>query len=72
MHNPYFDPSYQPYTQSVLIGTSVLFIVLPIAAVALRFYSRALVQARLGMDDWITIPSMVICIGLAANQIIGK
>ena len=72
MHNPYFDPSYQPYTKSVLIGTSVLFIVLPVAAVALRFYSRALVQARLGMDDWITIPSMVICIGLAVNQIIGK
>ena len=72
MHNPYFDPSYQPYTKSVLIGTSVLFIVLPVAAVALRFYSRELVQARLGMDDWITIPSMVICIGLAVNQIIGK
>ena len=72
MGNPYFDPGYQPYTQSVLVGTSVLFIILPIVAVALRFYSRALVQAQLGIDDWITIPSMIICIGLAINQIIGE
>ncbi|KAG9252367.1 uncharacterized protein F5Z01DRAFT_224685 [Emericellopsis atlantica] len=70
MGNPYFDPEYQPYTPSVLIGTSVLFMILPIAAVALRFYSRSLVQANLAIDDWITIPSAIICIGLAVNQII--
>ncbi|KAK7748759.1 hypothetical protein SLS53_000783 [Cytospora paraplurivora] len=70
MKNPYFDPDYNPYPRSVLIGTSVLFIFLTIAAVSLRFYSRSLIKAKLGIDDWITIPSMVICIGLAVNQII--
>ena len=72
MGNPYFNPEYQPYTPSVLIGTSVLFMILPVVAVGLRFYSRTLVQANLAIDDWITIPSAIICIGLAINQIIGK
>lgn len=72
MENPYFYPDYQPYSQSVLIGTSVLFVIIPIVAVALRFYSRSLVAAHLGIDDWITIPSMVICIGLAVNQLVGE
>ncbi|KUI59730.1 hypothetical protein VP1G_06966 [Cytospora mali] len=70
MKNPYFNPEYNPYPRSVLIGTSVLFIILPIAAVGLRFYSRSIINARLGIDDWITIPSMLICIGLAVNQIV--
>lgn len=72
MENPYFYPDYQPYPQSVLIGTSVLFVIIPIVAVGLRFYARSLVAARLGIDDWITIPSMVICVGLAVNQLIGE
>lgn len=72
MQNPYLHPDYQPYPRPVLIGTSVLFIIVPIVAVALRFYSRALVAARLEIDDWITIPAAVICIGLAINQLIGE
>lgn len=72
MHNPYFDTEYQPYPPSVLIGTATLFIILPIVAVALRFYSRTLVAAKLAIDDWITIPSAIIIIGLAINQILGK
>lgn len=72
MENPYLHPDYQPYPRPVLIGTSILFIIIPIVAVALRFYSRSLVAARLEIDDWITIPAAVICIGLAINQLIGK
>ncbi|KAF3766659.1 hypothetical protein M406DRAFT_355317 [Cryphonectria parasitica EP155] len=70
MENPYFHPDYQPYPRSVLIGTSILFIITPIVSVGLRFYSRSLVAAHLSIDDWITIPSAIICVGLAINQLI--
>jgi hypothetical protein len=55
----------------VLIGTGILFIIVPIAAVGLRFYARLTCAARLGIDDWITIPAVVICVALAITQIIG-
>lgn len=70
MGNPYLDPTYNPYPPSVLIGTSVLFIIIPIVSVGLRFTARSLTGAYLGIDDWITIPSMIICIGLGVNQIV--
>ncbi|POS70126.1 integral membrane protein [Diaporthe helianthi] len=70
MENPYFNPQYQPYPQSVLIGTSVLFVIVPIVAVALRFYSRSIIGAPLAIDDWITIPAAAICVGLSVNQLI--
>ncbi|KAG8169977.1 hypothetical protein KVR01_000722 [Diaporthe batatas] len=70
MYTPYTDPAYNPYPPSVLLGTSILFIITSIAAVGLRFYSRSLIKTPLSWDDWITIPSMLICIGLSVNQII--
>ncbi|PSR80432.1 hypothetical protein BD289DRAFT_455302 [Coniella lustricola] len=70
MENPYFDPNYQPYSRPVLVGISILFIITPIVAVGLRFYSRSLVGGRLAVDDWITLPAMIICIGLAVNQLV--
>jgi hypothetical protein len=72
MENPYFNPEYQPYPRSVLIGTSVLFVIIPIVAVSLRFYSRSIIGAPLAIDDWITIPAATICIGLSVNQLIGE
>lgn len=72
MENPYFNPDYQPYPRSVVIATSILFVIIPIVAVSLRFYSRSPAGAPLAIDDWITIPSAIICIGLAANQLIGE
>ncbi|OTA81659.1 hypothetical protein M434DRAFT_401328 [Hypoxylon sp. CO27-5] len=70
MLTPYHDPNYNPYPPSVLIGTAVLFIIVPIMAVSLRFYTRLASAASLGIDDWITILSMFICIGLSIIQII--
>ncbi|KUI65602.1 hypothetical protein VM1G_00214 [Cytospora mali] len=70
MGNPYYDPNYNPYPPSVLIGTAILFIIVPIISVGLRFTSRLMASIYLGIDDWITIPSMLICIGLAVTQII--
>ncbi|KAI0122730.1 hypothetical protein F4814DRAFT_458320 [Daldinia grandis] len=70
MPNPYFDPDYNPYSRPVLIGTGILFIFIPILSVGFRFYARSVSLAKLGIDDWITIPSMVICIALSITQII--
>ncbi|KAI0468055.1 hypothetical protein F4859DRAFT_492504 [Xylaria cf. heliscus] len=70
MANPYFDPNYQPYTPSVLIGTAIFFIIISVAVVALRFYARYIALGKLGPDDWVVIPSLLICIGLSATQIV--
>ncbi|RWA03413.1 hypothetical protein EKO27_g11690 [Xylaria grammica] len=70
MANPYFDPNYQPYTPSVLVGTAIFFIIISIVAVAVRFYARWISMAKLGPDDWLIIPSLFICIGLSVIQII--
>ncbi|KAI0201215.1 hypothetical protein F4808DRAFT_130596 [Astrocystis sublimbata] len=67
--NPYYDPTYQPYTPSVLIGSAVFFTILTIVSVALRFYARLSTAARFGVDDWLIIPAALICIGTAAGQI---
>ncbi|KAI1392945.1 uncharacterized protein F4822DRAFT_441687 [Hypoxylon trugodes] len=70
MVNPYFDPNYNPYPPHVLLGTGVLFIIIPILSVGLRFYTRWASGTKVGVDDWITIPSMIICILLSITQII--
>ncbi|KAI0115640.1 hypothetical protein GGR51DRAFT_414774 [Nemania sp. FL0031] len=70
MGNPYYTPSYNPYPQSVLIGTGVLFIIVPVAAVTLRFYARLSTAARLGIDDWLALPAVVLCVAIAIVQII--
>ncbi|KAI0396808.1 hypothetical protein F5Y17DRAFT_59876 [Xylariaceae sp. FL0594] len=70
MSNPYYTPSYNPYPQSVLVGTGVLFIIVPIVAVSLRFYARLTTAARLGPDDWITLPAATLIVALAIVQII--
>ncbi|KAI0592816.1 hypothetical protein F4775DRAFT_599290 [Biscogniauxia sp. FL1348] len=62
--------SYNRYPPSVLIGTAVLFIVTSIGSVGLRFYSRSISRAKLGIDDWITLPVMVICVALSVTQIV--
>jgi hypothetical protein len=71
MSNPYYYPSYNPYPSSVLVGTGILFIIVPVFAVSLRFYARLTTTARLGIDDWITLPAVVLCVALAIVQIIG-
>ncbi|KAI0445144.1 hypothetical protein F4803DRAFT_548554 [Xylaria telfairii] len=70
MGNPYYTPGYNPYPPPVLIGTGILFIIVPVAAALLRFYIRMKTAIRLGIDDWFTIPAVVICVGVATAQII--
>ncbi|KAI1183032.1 hypothetical protein F5B17DRAFT_443766 [Nemania serpens] len=70
MGNPYYEPSYNPYPASVLVGTGILFIILPVAAVSLRFYARLSTTARLGIDDWLSLPAVLLCVSIAIVQII--
>ncbi|KAI1360888.1 hypothetical protein F5Y08DRAFT_331240 [Xylaria arbuscula] len=70
MSNPYYTPSYNPYPSSVLIGTAILFIIIPVAAVTVRFYARLTTAARLGIDDWLVIPAVVLCVAIAIVQLI--
>ncbi|KAK5636778.1 hypothetical protein RRF57_012490 [Xylaria bambusicola] len=70
MSNPYYTPSYNPYPSSVLIGTGILFIIIPVAAVTLRFYARLSTAARLGIDDWLVIPAVILCVAIAIVQLI--
>ncbi|KAI5921183.1 hypothetical protein F4810DRAFT_379274 [Camillea tinctor] len=67
---PEEHPIYNRYPPSVLIGTAVLFMITSIGSVGLRFYARYISRAKLGIDDWITIPVMVICVALSAVQIV--
>ncbi|KAI3335734.1 hypothetical protein F4824DRAFT_142947 [Ustulina deusta] len=70
MANPYYQPNYNPYPSSVLIGTGILFIIVPVAAVSLRFYARLTTTARLGIDDWLALPAVLLCVAIAIVQII--
>ncbi|KAI0968684.1 hypothetical protein F4678DRAFT_195822 [Xylaria arbuscula] len=70
MSNPYYTPSYNPYPSSVLVGTAILFIIVPVSAVLLRFYARLSTTARLGIDDWLVIPAVSLCVAIAIVQII--
>ncbi|KAI0866586.1 hypothetical protein F4860DRAFT_508980 [Xylaria cubensis] len=70
MTNPYYNPDYNPYNQSMLIGTGVFFIILPIFTIVLRFYSRLSGNVALGIDDWIAVPAGILCVALAIVQII--
>ncbi|TGJ80428.1 hypothetical protein E0Z10_g8335 [Xylaria hypoxylon] len=70
MTNPYYQPSYNPYPSSVLIGSGILFIIVPVAAVSLHFYALLSTVAGLGIDDWLTLPAVVLCVWIAIIQII--
>ncbi|KAI0805732.1 hypothetical protein GGR55DRAFT_680932 [Xylaria sp. FL0064] len=70
MGNPYYTPSYNPYPSPVLIGTAILFIIVSLGAVSLRFYARLSTAARLGIDDWLVLPAVTLCVAIAIVQII--
>ncbi|KAI0403713.1 hypothetical protein F4802DRAFT_616357 [Xylaria palmicola] len=43
---------------------------MPISAIIVRFYTRLSTTARLGIDDWLAIPAVVLCVALAIVQLI--
>jgi len=46
-------------TPAAVIVVSVLFPVLGMIAVFLRFYTRSMQKAGFGIDDWLIIPALV-------------
>ena len=46
-------------TPAAVIVVSVLFPVLGIATVFLRFYTRRTQKIGLGVDDWLILPALV-------------
>lgn len=45
---------------AAIIGTGVAFTVLSVAAVGLRFVSKRMTRAALGIDDWLLLASLLI------------
>ncbi|KAF7870296.1 hypothetical protein EAF04_004042 [Stromatinia cepivora] len=45
---------------SAIIAISVLFPILGLLAVSLRFYTRLNAKIRLGVENWLTIPALLI------------
>ena len=46
-------------TPAAVIVISILFPILGLIAVSLRFYTRTTAKIRLWVDDWLTIPALV-------------
>ncbi|KAI0477625.1 hypothetical protein GGR56DRAFT_673986 [Xylariaceae sp. FL0804] len=70
MGGMHFDPNHNAYNPQVLVGGAIFFIFVSIFVVGLRFYARLVSWAKFGADDWMTIPTMFICIAVAITQII--
>jgi hypothetical protein len=67
---PPFPPSYaEEDIGSRTLSTAILFIVLEVIVVTLRFTSRRLIRAKLALDDYLIIPSLVFCLGICVVAI---
>ena len=51
----------QDHTPGGVLAVSIALPILSIIAVFLRFYTRRLQKAKLGIDDWLTLPALVGC-----------
>lgn len=60
------------YPPSSLIATGILFPVLGLVAVGLRFIVRLRSKAFLGIDDWTILAAWFFVCAMAACQIFGK
>ena len=61
-----FPPSYaQEYDGGSLYAINIAFIILEIIFVALRFYARYLSNAKLGVDDILMVPALIVVISVA-------
>ena len=65
------NPSLLDTRTTSVYATNIVFVVLAIAAVVLRFYSRKLARARLGWDDWFVAASLVFALATDALVLVG-
>ncbi|MCJ1396026.1 hypothetical protein MMC18_008913 [Xylographa bjoerkii] len=54
-----------------VVAVGIILPVLDAVAVALRFYTRRLQRLPLLIDDWLTIPALILSIGLGASLVAG-
>ena len=49
----------QDYSQGLMIGLGVAFMIVPIIFIALRIWAKAFGRRRLALDDWLCIGALV-------------
>ncbi|PVH97526.1 hypothetical protein DM02DRAFT_470119, partial [Periconia macrospinosa] len=66
-----FPPEYISANRGPIAETvAYVFMVLMIIFVALRFLSRRYIKAKIGLDDWLTLPGLLFCIGMCIVTIV--
>lgn len=62
------DAAPKPYPISAIIAVGIILPLLAVFATVLRFWVRLRVQpTRLGIDDWLILGAVIICVGDGAN-----
>lgn len=57
---PYYDPNEDQYKQrNAIIIICVIFSLMTIVAISLRFYVRGFIIKQFGLDDWVCLWSAV-------------
>ena len=60
-------PQYlEAYIGHELVVVAVMFIVLDFICVTLRISARHLSKARPGLDDYLVVPSLILCVAVCA------
>ena len=55
-----------------LVAVAVVFMVIPLVLVPLRFWARASSGAGYGIDDVLILPALLLVIGMCVAQLLGK
>lgn len=64
-------PDGTPYIGYQLKAVAISFTVLEIIFVGLRYVAQRLNRRPFGIDDWLILPALVLCIGLNISALIG-
>jgi hypothetical protein len=60
-----FPPDYVSENNDVrCLAIAIVSIILQIAVVALRFYTRKAYKTQWGFDDYLTVPALLFCLGV--------
>ncbi|KJZ78233.1 hypothetical protein HIM_02271 [Hirsutella minnesotensis 3608] len=65
-------PGYETeYSGDQLLAVAVSFSILEIVFVGFRYLAQRLSRKPFGLDDWLMIPALILCLGLNASSLIG-
>jgi len=54
-----------------IIACSITLSIISITAVSLRFYARSQNEVKMGLEDWIQIPSLLLFVGMCSTALYG-